>query len=70
MALRTAPVTGAEMFFRRQPPPNRQATRFNAEVAENSAKGRKGRAFSAELRANLGVLGVIEIIAEHDEVGR
>jgi HD-like signal output (HDOD) protein len=53
-----------------EPSPNRQATRFNAEVAEGFAKGSRGKAFSAGLLANLGVLCVKEIFAEHDEVGR
>ena len=40
------------------------ATRFNAEVAEICVKGHRGEAFSAKLRANLGVLGVKEIFSE------
>jgi hypothetical protein len=34
------------------------------------AKGRRGKAFSAKLRADFGVLCVKEIFAERDEVGR
>ena len=37
-----------------QPQPNRQTTRFHAEVTESFAKGRRGTALSAKLRANLG----------------
>jgi hypothetical protein len=44
--------------------------RFNAEAAEVFAQGRKGNVFSADLRANHCVLGVKEIFAERDEVGR
>jgi hypothetical protein len=47
-----------------------RATRFNAEVAEVFAKGQRGNVFSADLRANHFVLGVKEIVAERDEVGR
>jgi hypothetical protein len=53
-----------------KPQPNCRATRFNAEAAEVFAQGRRGNVFSADLRTNPCGLGVKEIIAERDEVGR